>query len=180
LKSKPLETFIKNKMVETILASGFFRELVLPFLLVFTLIFAILDKTKILGEGKRQINAIIAFVVGLIFISFSYAVGITVKLMGFMAIVAVILLVFMLLYAFAAGEKEEFKMPRGLKIAFGILIGLALIIALLVFTGSFGPIYAAILGGYGNEIVVNIIFIIIIIAAIAVVLGGKGKSESKE
>ena len=33
-----------------------FTDVVLPFLLIFTVIFAVLDKTKILGEAKRNLN----------------------------------------------------------------------------------------------------------------------------
>ena len=38
----------------------FFTEMLLPFLLVFVVVFAILQKTKILGEEKAQIDAIVA------------------------------------------------------------------------------------------------------------------------
>ena len=164
-------------MVETILSSPFFIEIVLPFLLVFTLIFAILDRGKIFGEGKKQINAIIAFVVGLIFVSFSKGVGITVNLMGVMSVVAVILLVFIILFSFVSSDKE-FKMPNGLTIAFGILIGLIIIISLLVFTGYWDEIVLAFSGqGKGSTIAANVGFIVIIIAAVAIVLWGSKKKE---
>ena len=39
-------------------------DVLLPFILVFTLFFAILQKTKILGEEKKNFNAIIAMVMG--------------------------------------------------------------------------------------------------------------------
>jgi len=37
----------------------------LPFILIFTIIFAVLQKTKIVGEGKRQFNTVIALIVSL-------------------------------------------------------------------------------------------------------------------
>lgn len=37
----------------TILQSDFVTQLILPFLLVFTLVFAILEKTKLLGDEKK-------------------------------------------------------------------------------------------------------------------------------
>lgn len=156
-------------MAETILSSPFFTELVLPFLLVFTLVFAILDKIKILGEGKRQINAIVAFVIGLILLAFPYPRDIIVNLMPLLAVMVVVLLVFILLFAFASGEKEV-KMPKGLKITFGILIALVLIIALVVFTGYGDFILNAITGGEGSSLLSNLFFIAIIGGAIAVVL----------
>jgi membrane-associated HD superfamily phosphohydrolase len=52
----------------------FFRQLenwglvdvLLPFLLIFTLIFAVLQKTQILGEEKRNLNTVLALVISLI------------------------------------------------------------------------------------------------------------------
>jgi hypothetical protein len=40
-------------------------DVLLPFILVFTIVFATLQKTKILGEGKKQFNVMIALVMGL-------------------------------------------------------------------------------------------------------------------
>jgi hypothetical protein len=40
-------------------------DVLLPFILVFTIIFATLQKTKILGEGKKQFNVMIALVMAL-------------------------------------------------------------------------------------------------------------------
>jgi len=37
----------------------------LPFILIFTIIFAVLQKTKIIGEGRRQFNTIVALVISL-------------------------------------------------------------------------------------------------------------------
>ena len=48
--------------------SGFY-EFLLPFLLVFAIVFAVLEKTKIFGEDKRNVNAIIAILFGLLFVS---------------------------------------------------------------------------------------------------------------
>jgi|TARA_B100000315_G_scaffold241139_1_gene261703 hypothetical protein len=43
-----------------------FVDVVLPFLLIFTLIFSVLDKTKVLGEGKRNMNVGIAMIFALL------------------------------------------------------------------------------------------------------------------
>ena len=41
-------------------------DILLPFLLVFVIIFAILQKTKILGEDKKNLSVVVALVVGLL------------------------------------------------------------------------------------------------------------------
>ncbi len=43
-----------------------FVDVLLPFLLIFTVIFAVLEKTKIMGEGKRNMSIGIAFIFALL------------------------------------------------------------------------------------------------------------------
>jgi hypothetical protein len=43
-------------------------DVLLPFLLIFTIVFAVLEKTKILGEEKRNMNTGIAVIFGLIIV----------------------------------------------------------------------------------------------------------------
>lgn len=153
--------------------SGFFSwpiftEGILPFLLVFTLVFAILERTKILGEGKKQINAIVSLVVGLLLIAFTYPTGIITKLVPFMAVMAVVIFVFLLLYGFVAADgKEGLKLHKGIKIAAGIIILIALVIAVLWATGSLDFIEDTF---SSSSIWGNIILIAVIIGALAVVL----------
>ena len=61
-------------VAEAFQLEGFFRTLerwgltdvLLPFLLIFVIIFAVLQKTKILGESKKNLNVVIAVIVGLL------------------------------------------------------------------------------------------------------------------
>lgn len=63
-------------VAESLKLEGFVRTLdnwgltdvMLPFLLIFVIIFAVLQKTKILGEGKKNLNVVVALVVGLLVI----------------------------------------------------------------------------------------------------------------
>ena len=123
-----------------IFISPFFLDYILPFVLVFTLIFAILQKTKILGDEKKQIDAIIALVIGIILISFPFARDIVVKLMPFLAVSVAILLVFMLLYGFVYGKTD--KMQNGIKIALLIIGSLGLITVVLIITGAWDYLYS--------------------------------------
>ncbi len=41
-------------------------DVLLPFLLIFVIVFAILQKTKILGDGKKNLNVVVAVVMGLL------------------------------------------------------------------------------------------------------------------
>src|SRR3989344_1477264 len=127
-------------MTEPLFISPFFLDFILPFVLVFTLIFAILQKTKILGYDVKQINAIIGLTVGLMLIAFPPARALIVLLMPFLAVVAVILLVFMLLYGFAVGKKDADVLGHKWKIAVITLITIALTVYLLMITGYWNQI----------------------------------------
>lgn len=41
-------------------------EILLIFLLIFVIVYAVLQKTKILGEGKKNLNVVVALIVGLL------------------------------------------------------------------------------------------------------------------
>lgn len=159
-------------MANIILNNPLFMEIVLPFLLVFTVIFAILQRTKILGEGKARIDAITALVIALIVVAYGYSTHIITTLMPFLAVSAVIILIFMLLYGFIAAGKEGADFSK-FKIPAGIIIVIALTIAVLVATGYWSTFIGWFTGNNSNAIVTNVVFIGIIIAAIAIVLGKK-------
>lgn len=165
-------------MANIILNNPLFMEIVLPFLLVFTIIFAILQKTKILGEGKARIDAITSLVIAVIVVAYGYATKIITTLMPFLAVSAIIILVFMILYGFVVG-KDKFEMNKGLKITFGIGIGIALIMAVLVATGYWPVLVGWFTGQNSSAIITNVVFVVIIIAAIAIVLGKKSDGGSK-
>lgn len=163
----------------TILQSDLFIEIILPFVLVFTIVFAILQKSKILGEGKKQIDALVSLVIGLIVVSFANAVGVIVSLLPILAVSLVVILMFLLLWSpfFAQGE---FKVPKPIQWTAGVIAAIVVIIAVLYVTPAWEFIRELFSGG-GSTVLTNIIVIVIIgIAVVAVLLGGKegsGKSE---
>jgi hypothetical protein len=53
-----------NNFIQTIDSFGL-TDVMLPFLLIFTLVFAVLQKSKILGEAKKNFNAVISLVMAL-------------------------------------------------------------------------------------------------------------------
>ncbi len=164
-------------MVESIFAEPIFMEYVLPFLFIFTLTFAILDKTEILGEGKRQINSIISLVVGLILIAFPFARGIIVKLIPFFAVVLAVLFVFILLYGFIGMKGKGDVLHKGVKVALWIILGLAVIVAILWASGAWETIYDTVIKGeYAGKVWINVLLIALVGGAMAIVLS-TGKKE---
>ena len=168
---------------QTILASDFAVQIIYPFLLVFVLLFAILQKSKILGEGKSQIDAMVALVIALIVVAVGWATDVITKMMPFLAIAVVVMLVFLIIYGFVASGKEGFEIPDNLKIGAGILAAIVVIIALLVATGQWDKVYNSLFkGGEISDLWSNIILILVIIAAVLVVLfsGRKRKGGEKK
>ncbi|HLC53210.1 MAG TPA: hypothetical protein VJK03_01585 [Candidatus Nanoarchaeia archaeon] len=164
-------------MAPTILSHPLFVETILPFLLVFTLVFAILQKTEILGKGKRQIDAIVAAVIGLIVVSFGYATGVIVSLIPFMAVGAVVILVFLLLYGMVF-EPGKFQVHKGIKVTVGILVAIGVIVATMIATGAWNYVFDVLNAGTDSSVIItNLVFIAIFIAAVIVVIIGAGSSK---
>src|SRR3989344_4001423 len=169
-------------MAPTILSHPLFVETILPFLLVFTIVFAVLQKTEILGKGKRQIDAIVAAVMGLIVISFGYATGIIVSLIPFLAVGTVVILVFLLLYGMVF-EAGTFKSGKGIKITVGILAAIGVIIATMIATGAWDYVTEMLNTGTDSSVLLtSLVFNAVFIAVIIVVAfgGKKSTSEKKE
>jgi len=166
-------------MVETIFTNPLFVETILPFLLVFTIIFAILEKTEILGKGKRQIDAITALVIGLIFVSFGQATDIIVKMIPVLGVALVVILIFMILFG-SLFREGSFEVHKYVKVIVGILITILVIAMVLILTGGLDYVVGFLYSGNTGILVNGVIILIIIGAIAAVVWGGKGESGGEK
>ena len=154
-----------------LLANPFFTNVILPFLLIFTVIFAILQKTKLI-EGKKGIDIIVALVIGLIFVGVQSVVGFTLKLLPITAALIVVLLSIYLVFGFIGVHQS-----KALQIALGIVFGIALIVVLLWATGTM-PRTSGI--RLSEQAIAYIVFFLALGGAIAVAVTSKSKSESEK
>ena len=163
---------------ETFLQHPIFRQFILPFLLIFFIIFAILEKTKLFGEDKKQLNAMISFVIGLIFISIAYPALVIENLILFLTIAIIIVFIVLLLWGFIFGDiKEGFKLEKWMKFVFGGLVGIAVIIGVLWATGLYESLSNFFIGKeWSSAFFTNLIFLVVIAVALAVILSGKKSS----
>lgn len=158
-----------------IFASSFFTEMLLPFLLVFVIVFAILQKSKILGDGKAQIDAIVALVVGLLLIGVSGPRNVIVGIMPWMAVGIAVVLVFLILYGFVAGDLSN--APDWMKITFGILAGL-FTLAVVLYVSGLGTVILGWLSWSGSsDVWMNVLMIALVIGAMAVAIFGSKKKK---
>lgn len=157
----------------------FFTEMLLPFLLVFVVVFAILQKSKILGGGKAQIDALVALVIGLLLIGVKQPREIIVNIMPWLAVGVAVILVFLILYGFVAGDLSS--APDWMKITFGILAGLFTIGVVLYITGLWGIIGDWLSGGSSSGVWMNVLMIALVIGAMAVaVFSGKRNEKTSK
>jgi len=148
----------------------FFYSVLLPFILVFAVFYAILEKTEVLGKNKRMVNLIVSFCIGFIFIGVPHLVGVALDIIPIFALAVIILLCLLLLFGFAGIKVEDSK---ALKATVGIVLALALIGIVLYATGVFSLLTSATLS---NSVINMIVFgVLIIIIILVVVLGGQGK-----
>lgn len=153
----------------SLLTSPLLSNIVLPFLLVFVVVFAILEKTGILGEGKKYANLIVAIVTGLLFIGAQSLVGFTVRFLPLVAVFLVILLGYFLVFGFVGIHLE-----KGMKITLGIVFGLALLAAIAWSTGLLSKISST----APLETIIGVALLVALLGgAIALVVGGKGKEN---
>lgn len=154
-----------------------FTEMLLPFLLVFVLMFAILQKTKILGEKKAQIDALVSLAIALILIGFRVPRMFIVELMPWLAVGAAVILVFLILYGFVAGDLS--KAPKWMKITFGILAGVFTLGVVLYVSGWWASIFEWLGSGVGEGIWMELVLLVIVVVAVLVVVLGK-KDKGKD
>ena len=181
-------------------AVDFFKEfglfdVVLPFLLVFTMVFAILEKTRVLGTeeigGKqvprKNLNTMVAFVVGMLVIAANKVVDAINSALPNIVLLIVILVSFLMLVGslYKTGEMESFSEKHsGWTLFFMIVI---FIIIILIFAGSIKKtpnqsylnyIVEYAIENFTGTIVTSVLFLAVALGAIFYIVGiGGGKKK---
>lgn len=163
----------------TILQHWIISKFLLPFLLVSFITFAVLEKTKILGD-KKPIHAVISFVIGLIFVSAIYPKLVVENMVLFLTVAIVIIFVILLIWGFIFGdEAKDLPIAKHVKKILIIVVCIALVGGILWATGWWNNLVGLFSGNseMTQTIVVNGVFLIVIAIALALILmnnkGGK-------
>ncbi len=159
-------------------------DFVYPFLLVFFIMFAILEKTKIFGEKAKQINALVSLVVSLIFVSAVFPKVVVGNLMLFLVIGLVVAFVGLLIWGFLVGDVKGENWGFGAK---GKKWWAAILIVILVLVVVWATgLYSGLEGAFdwlfnsanSGDIWSNVFIVLFVVAAIAIVLLTKSKTAS--
>lgn len=165
---------------ETILQHWIFTQFILPFLLIWTITFALLQKTKVLGEGRQQLDAIVAFVIGLIFVGAVFPKVVVGNLILFLTVSIIIVFVALLLWGFVSGGeiKGDILTNKGVKWVVGIVLFLVIVVAVFWATGFWDEaIKVMFKQSWSSEFWTNFAFIVVIAGALALVLRGASAAK---
>lgn len=105
-----------------------------PFLLVFAIVYGVLQRSEIF-KGKSDLDAIIAFVLGLVFATTNYALRLTYLILPIVGIVAVIIFMLLVIGSMLYGSSSELlnaKSARKIIVVVALLISIGLIIWVLM------------------------------------------------
>jgi len=166
-------------------------DIVLPFLLIFTLVFAILEKTKILGTEpgsdnapRKNLNAMVGFSVALIVVASNKIVSALNEALPNVILLLVVFICFLLLVGtfFKTSEKGlDFSDLKGWK---GVIFGVTVVSLILIFFSAIKTdsgeswlewVWNYVLENWGGTVFASIILFVVIIGAIAYVVSGSKK-----
>ena len=158
--------------VETILQHWVLTNFAYPFLLIFFITFAVLEKTKIFGEGKKQLNALIAFVLALIFVSAVAPKLVVANLILFLTVSLVVLFVVLLLWGFVSGGEAKTE-SKGVRIAAGIAVVVAVILGVIWASGIELSVLNFLFDqSWSKTFWTNALFVLVVAAALALAIKG--------
>lgn len=128
-------TFLGN-ILEFFVRLGIY-DVILPFILVFTIMFAILEKTKIFGTEvidkheypKKNLNSMVAFVIAFLVVASSRLVAIINEAMANLVLLALVIVSFLMLIGVFFKPGEDVFLKDGWRTAFMVatLVGVILI-----------------------------------------------------
>lgn len=177
-------------------AIQFFRDfglfdVILPFLLVFTLVFALLEKSRIFGvesdnkTPKKNLNAMVAFTIGFLVIATNAVVNtINTALPQIVLLLTLIVSFLLLVGAFLKGE-GDLDFAENHKNWYQAFVGLIFVGVVLIFLGSIKTegsswlaiIYDYVINNLSGAVVGAVVMLIVVILAIVFITKDWGASS---
>jgi hypothetical protein len=164
-------------------------DVVLPFLLVFTIVYALLEKTKVLGTEKfgdkdlpkRNINSMAAFVIAFFVVASAQLVAIINEVAGNVVLLLLLITFFMLLVGtMERDSKEGFHLTGGFKTAFMWIMFLGVILIFLNAFGWLDELWVYLVFNWDSSFVGMILLLAGIIGLMAYVMHTPKEEHAKE
>lgn len=176
-------------------------DIVLPFLLVFVLVFALLEKTKVLGietskdsKGekveytKKSLNAMVAFITGFFVIASTQLVAVINQSLSQIFLLLLIIVCFLLVWgSFHQQTKEGFFLDpknKNQRFYYKVLMASVFISIIAIFFNALGwleAIYDFLKNNWNTDYVAAVLFIALIVGFMAWITGDSApKGEDKK
>lgn len=163
-------------------------DVVLPFLLIFTLVFAILEKTRIFGtekiDGKeytrKNLNGMTAFVMAFFVVASTRLVAVINEVLANTVLLLLLSICFLLLAGSFHSGKEEFFLKKGWNKLFMIIMFIGIVLIFLHALGWLDIIWASLIYNFDSVVTSSIVLLIIVVVAIIYITGGFDKKKTSE
>ena len=153
-------------------------DVVLPFLLVFTIVFALLERTKVFGveeiEGKKytkkNLNSVAAFVIAFLVVASSRLVEIITEVSSNFVVLLFLVVLFLLLVGSFFQEKPEgVFLEGGWKTLFMVIVFIVLIFIFLDALDLLEDTFGFLSGTNKGEVVGSVFLLVLIVLFVAYV-----------
>ncbi|MBI2140606.1 hypothetical protein HYU14_06805 [Candidatus Woesearchaeota archaeon] len=168
-------------------------DVVLPFLLVFTIVFAILEKTKVFGtetiDGKKytkkNLNATTSFVIAFFVVASSKLVEIITTVSSFTVILLMLAVLFLLLIGSFMKEGEGVFLEGNWNTFFMLIMFIGIVLIFIFALGWWDQLWSFLQFGRGGDTVGAIVLLVIIFLFVWYIVKGEkaghtGKKSSDE
>ena len=122
---------------------------VFSFLFVFVVVYAVLAKTKVLGD--QRVNLLVSFIIAIIFMNFSSLDLYVRTILPWFVVLLVCLFLALVIMGFSTKDWEKMATPGFAWIIVAILVVIFLIAAIRVFNPMFHPELGVTTAGDGQE-----------------------------
>ncbi len=163
-------------------------DVVLPFLLIFTVVFALLERTKVFGTEKvdgheytkKNLNSAAAFVISFLVVASSELVEVITKVSSqFVVILFLIVLFLLLVGSFFKEEPHAFFLEKGgWRTAFMIIVFVGLVFIFLDALGLTDQVFSFLRGTASGEVVGSALLLILIVIFVVFITQDRGGGSS--
>jgi len=166
-------------------------DVVLPFLLVFTIVFAIFEKTRVLGEetidnkkySRKNLNTMAAFVIAFLVVASSKLVAIISTVSSQMAVLLMLAVLFLLLVG-SFYKEGEFDLSKGWKVFFSVIMFIGIVLIFLnaiEFEGEswLNIFWSWVSGNNASNAVGSIVLLILIVLCVWFIVTEREKTSPK-
>jgi len=164
-------------------------DVVLPFLLVFAIVFAILEKTKVFGQEeiqgqkytRKNINAIVSFVMAFLVVASAELVEILNIVSSYTVILLMLSVLFLLLVGSFYKEGEGVFLEGGWKVFFMVIMFVGIVLIFLYALGWLETFWDWVTGkGTSNAVGSIVLLVIIILFMVYIVKSPEGKGTNEK